>query len=103
MMRPLRRPLLDQQTQVLGTIWPGAGNSSRGSRLRRIAWAPQPIRARLQVHMAWLEQEVTRTEMDLAQAILDSPMWSKKRIACGARPAWGRCRRPRCSPISRNS
>lgn len=90
-MRPLPRPLLDEQAQVLGTIV--ARRRQRIEMLtaekNRVSRALQPIRARLQVHSAWLEQEVARTETDLAQAIRDSPVWSEKEELLRSTPGVG--------------
>ena len=79
-MRPLPRPLLDEHTQVLGTIVARRRQliEMLTAEKNRLSRAPQPIRARLRVHIAWLQQEVARTETALAQAVRDSPVWREK-------------------------
>ena len=90
-MRPLPRPLLDEQAQVLGTIVARRRQliEMLTAEKNRVSRASQPIRARLQVHIAWLEQEVARTETDLAQAIRDSPVWSEKEELLRSTPGVG--------------
>ena len=90
-MRPLPRPLLDEQAQVLGTIVARRRQliEMLTAEKNRVSRASQPIRARLQVHIAWLEQEVARTETDLAQAIRDSPVWREKEDLLRSTPGVG--------------
>ena len=90
-MRPLPRPLLDEQAQVLGTIVARRRQliERRTAEKNRVSRASQPIRARLHVHIAWLEQEVARTETDRAQAIRDSPVWREKEDLLRSTPGVG--------------
>lgn len=92
-MRPLPRPLLDEQTQVLGTIVARRRPliEMLTAEKNRVSRAPQPIRARLRVHIAWLEQEVARTETDLAQAIRNSPVWRENRGSLAEHAQSGAC------------
>ena len=41
---------------------------------RRLQTAPQPIRADIQAHIAWLEPRLARTDADLAAGIRSSPL-----------------------------
>jgi transposase len=71
---------------------------------RRLPTAPQPIRADIQAHLAWLERRVARTEADLAAGIRSSPLGRAtdemvqstpgggpvlSRTLGAERPAWG--------------
>ena len=104
-MRPLPRLLLDAQAQVLGTIV--ARRRQRIEMLtaekNRVSRASHPIRARLQVPIPWLDRKWLGRRRTWPRRFATVPCGAKKRISCGARPAWGWCWRPRCSPISRNS
>jgi transposase len=90
-MRPLPRPLLDEQTQALGAIVARRRQliEMLTAEKNRVSRAPQPIRTRLRAHIAWLEQEVARTETDLGQAIRDSPVWREKEDLLRSMPGVG--------------
>ena len=36
------------------------------------------MRTRLNLHVTWLEREVTQTDRELARAIRESPVWREK-------------------------
>ncbi len=90
-MRPLSRPLLDEQAQALGAIVARRRQliEMLTAEKNRFGRAPQPIRARLRAHIAWLEQEVARIETDLGQAIRDSPVWKEKEDLLRSMPGVG--------------
>ena len=79
-MRPELRPLPDEQTQALAAILARRRQlvEMLTAEKNRLGSARKPVRKSLRTHIAWLEQELSHTDSDLAQAIRESPVWREK-------------------------
>ena len=79
-MRPHPRPLPDAETRAL------AARLTRRRQLvemltaekNRLLSASSLIRKRVRAHIAWLERELTHTNMQLSEAIRQSAVWREK-------------------------
>ena len=79
-MRPHPRPLPDAETRAL------AARLTRRRQLvemltaekNRLLSASSLIRKRVRAHIAWLERELTHTNMELSEAIRQSAVWREK-------------------------
>lgn len=90
-MRPERRPLPDEQTQALAAILTRRRQlvEMLTAEKNRLASARVPVRQSLRAHIAWLEQELTHTDRDLAHAIRESPVWREKEELLRSTPGVG--------------
>jgi len=79
-VRPTPRPLPDAQAQALSALLTRRRQLVQmlTAERRRLQTAPQPIRADIQAHIAWLERRLVRTDADLAAGIRSSPLWRTK-------------------------
>jgi transposase len=79
-VRPTPRPLPDAQAQALSALLTRRRQLVQmlTAERRRLQTAPQPIRADIQAHIAWLERRLARTDADLAAGIRSSPLWHAK-------------------------
>ncbi len=79
-IRPLPRPLPDEQTQALAALLARRRQliEMLTAEKNRLGSAPHLVRKRLKAHVTWLEREVTQTDRELALAIHESPVWREK-------------------------
>ena len=79
-IRPIPRALPDVTTQEFTAILTRRRQlvemiTAEGNRLLS---ARKSVKARIQAHISWLEQELSNTNHDMDQAIRDSPVWTEK-------------------------
>ena len=79
-IRPLPRPLPDEQTQTLAALLARRRQliEMLTAEKNRFGSAHRPVRKRLSAHITWLEREVAQTDRELALAIRESPVWREK-------------------------
>lgn len=79
-IRPVPRPLPDEQTQALAALLARRRQllEMLTAEKNRLGSARHPVRPRLKVHLTWLEREVAQTDRDLAHTIRESPVWREK-------------------------
>lgn len=79
-IRPLPRPLPDEQTQTLAALLARRRQliEMLTAEKNRFGSAHHPVRKRLSAHITWLEREVAQTDRELALAIRESPVWREK-------------------------
>ena len=79
-MRPVPRPLPDEETQALGAIVARRRQllEMLTAEKNRLSAAAKPLRKSLRAHISWLEREVAHTNNDLTRAIHASPVWREK-------------------------
>jgi transposase len=76
-IRPVPRPLPDEQTQALAALLARCRQliEMLTAEKNRLGSAPHLVHKRLHAHITWLEPEVTQAERALAHAIRESPIW----------------------------
>lgn len=79
-IRPLVRPVPDEQTQALAALVERRRQLSEMLRAEKnpLRLAVRPIQKRLRAHITWLEKELAATDTDLATKIRASPVWREK-------------------------
>lgn len=90
-MRPVPRPLPDEQAQQLGALLARRRQLiemlvAERNRLSRVR---PTLRKRLQAHIAWLEREVAQMDTDLARMIQTSAVWREKDTLLRSAPGIG--------------
>lgn len=76
-VRPARRPLPDAATRELAALLTRRRQlvEMLTAEKNRRHTAPDPVRAELDEHIAWLEQRLRRSDDDLDRRITASPLW----------------------------
>jgi transposase len=76
-IRPIPRPLPDEQMQALAALLARRRQliEMLTAEKNRLGSAPHLVHKRLHAHITWLEREVTQAERVLAHAIGESPLW----------------------------
>jgi len=79
-IRPVPRPLPDEQMQALAALLARRRQliEMLTAEKNRLGSAPHLVHKRLNAHITWLEREVTQAERVLAHAIGESPIWREK-------------------------
>ena len=79
-MRPEPRPLPDEQSLALAAILARRWQliEMLTAEKNRLGGARKAVRQSLRAHIAWLEHEIEQTDVQLAQAIQNSPVWREK-------------------------
>ena len=79
-MRPVPRPLPDEQSVALAAILARRRQliEMLTAEKNRLGGAQKAVRQSLQAHIAWLKREIAQTDVQLAQAIQNSPVWREK-------------------------
>lgn len=79
-IRPEPRPLPDEQTQVLAALVKRRHQiiEMLTAEKNRLVSARRTIRQNLRKHIAWLERALHQADIDLAEAIRQSPVWREK-------------------------
>jgi transposase len=79
-MRPVPRPLLDEQSMALAAILARRRQliEMLTAEKNRLSGARKAVRQSLRAHIAWLEREIEQTDVQMAQAIQNSPVWREK-------------------------
>jgi transposase len=79
-IRPVPRPLPDEQTQALAALLARRRQliEMLTAEKNRLGSTPHLVQKRLHAHITWLEREVTQAERTLAHAIHESPLWREK-------------------------
>src|SRR2546422_7778169 len=79
-MRPVPRPLPDEETQALSAIVARRRQllEMLTAEKNRLSAAAKPVRKSLRAHISWLEREVAHTDNDLTRTIHASPVWREK-------------------------
>jgi transposase len=79
-MRPQPRPLPDAETRALAALVTRRRQlvEMLTSEKNRLLSAASPIRKRVRAHIVWLERELAHTNMELSEAIRQSPVWREK-------------------------
>jgi transposase len=90
-LRPEPRPLPDEQTQTLAAILARRRQlvEMLTAEKNRLGSACQAVRKSLRTHITWLEQELTQTDRDLAQAVRESQVWREKEALLRSTPGVG--------------
>jgi transposase len=76
-VQPPARPLPDEQTQALAALLARRRQvvAMLTAERQRLGAARPPVRARVQAHVAWLEQELADLDDELRRAVQASPLW----------------------------
>jgi transposase len=76
-VRPAPRPLPDAQAQALTALLTRRRQlvAMLTAERQRLGTARPPVRARVQAHLAWLEQELADLDDELRRAVQASPIW----------------------------
>lgn len=76
-VRPEVRPLPDAATRALRALVTRRQQlqGMLSAEQNRLATTPAPLRARLEVHLAWLRQEIAALDRELDQTIRGSDLW----------------------------
>ena len=91
-VRPAPRPVREEEAQALAEITTRprqlvgmltAENNRLGAATTKL------VRKRLQVHIRWLEKELSRIDRDLEEAINESPTWRENEELLGGVPGVG--------------
>jgi len=79
-IRPEPRPLPDEQTQVLAALVVRRHQliEMLTAEKNRLVSARRTIQKNLRKHIAWLERALHQADIDLAEAIRQSPVWREK-------------------------
>jgi transposase len=79
-LRPTLRPLPDEQTQALAAILARRRQlvEMLTAEKNRLGSALKPVRTSLRTHITWLERELQHTNIHLADAVRQSPVWREK-------------------------
>lgn len=79
-MRPAPRPLPDEQSVALAAILARRRQliEMLTAEKNRLGGARTAIRQSLTTHIAWLKRELGQTDVQLTQAIQNSPVWREK-------------------------
>ena len=79
-MRPVPRPLLDEQSLALAAILARRRQliAMVTAEKNRLSSARKAVRQSLRAHIAWLERDIEQTDVHLAPAIQKSPVWREK-------------------------
>lgn len=90
-MRPVPRPLPDEQAQQLGALLARRRQliEMLVAERNRLSRARPTLHKRLQAHIAWLEREVAQTDTDLARMIQTSAVWREKDTLLRSAPGSG--------------
>jgi hypothetical protein len=93
-IRPAARPLPDEEARAFAALLSRRGQlvEMRSAEKNRLGGAcPEPVRASLEAHVAWLTEQIARVEKDLGAAVEASPVWkAKDDLLRGADAAAGR-------------
>jgi transposase len=79
-VRPTPRSLPDSETQALTALVARRYQvmSMLVAEKNRIRAYRQPVRQRIQAHIAWLERELANLDRDLSETLRKSPVWREK-------------------------
>ncbi len=90
-MRPVPRPLPDEQAQQLGALLARRRQliEMLVAERNRLSRTRPTLRKRLQAHIAWLEREVAQMDTDLARMIQTSAVWREKDTLLRSAPGIG--------------
>jgi transposase len=79
-IRPLPRPLPDEQTHALAALLARRRQliEMLTAEKNRLSSARHAVRKSVTAHIGWLEREVAQTDRDLAHTIHESPVWRDK-------------------------
>ena len=79
-VRPSVRPLRDAETQVLSSLAARRHQVTTMlvSEKNRLGAAISAVRPRIEVHIAWLEQELKDLDQGLRETLRSSPVWREK-------------------------
>ena len=90
-IHPVPRPLPNEQMHALAALLARRRQliEMRTAEKNRLGSAPHSVRKRLNVHVTWLEREVTQIDRELAHAIRESPVWREKDDLCRTVPGVG--------------
>jgi transposase len=80
-IRPAARPLPDEEARAFAALLSRRGQlvEMRSAEKNRLGGAcPEPVRASLEAHVAWLTEQIARVEKDLGAAVEASPVWKAK-------------------------
>jgi transposase len=90
-IHPVPRPLPNEQMHALAALLARRRPlfERRTADKNRLGSAPHSVRTSLNVHVAWLEREVTQIDRERAHAIRESPVWREKDDLCRTVPGVG--------------
>ena len=79
-VRPSVLPLKDEETQVLNSLLARRHHvmTMLVSEKNRLGTAINPVRPRIEAHIAWLEQEFSDSDQELRETLRQSPVWRGK-------------------------
>lgn len=79
-VQPAPRPLLDGQTQELAALLARRQQlvQMQTAEKNRLGTTRSPVRQRVRVHIAWLDQELADADSQLRDLIHESPIWRAK-------------------------
>ena len=79
-VRPEPRPLPDADAQALAGVLARRRQvvGMRTAERQRLGAARPPVRARIEAHLAWLEQELADLDDDLGRRLRESPLWRER-------------------------
>ncbi len=79
-VRPSVRPLRDAETQALSSLTARRHQvmTMLVSEKNRLGTAMSAVRPRIEVHIAWLEQELKDLDQELRETLRRSPVWREK-------------------------
>lgn len=79
-VQPAPRPLLDAQTQELAALLARRQQlvQMQTAEKNRLGTTRSPVRQRVRVHIAWLDQELADADSQLRDLIHESPIWRAK-------------------------
>jgi transposase len=79
-VRPEPRPLPDAEAQALTDVLARRRQvvAMHTAERQRLGTARPPVRARIEAHLAWLEQELADLDDDLRRRLRESPLWRER-------------------------
>jgi transposase len=90
-IRPLVRPVPDEQTQVLAALVARRRQliEMLTAEKNRLRLAARPMQKRVQAHITWLEKDLASTNTAFTETIRESPVWREKEEVLRSVPGVG--------------